>query len=498
MYTKEDFVEAIKNTISNYPDLAALEKVGDSFLLQNQEAQATVLAMLSTQIEVYQNEPFQKTRDATIRSDAAMRGILPKGTATRVKISVENKGVADVNIGANRVILDADGRAYSVESGTTALAGSTTDIHAEQFIMISETHTVVDTEPFYSIQISSPDDGMYLSRVSLEEIVLGLPVPYEYRERYINTIVGSKAYNIEMDNAQRMFIRLGWNTIVGSQPTDGDVFVVNTRRTFGKIDLEIGGEFSFETIMSPDEPFISMSLSEIPREGADPHDIIALKELTKHPSVYDNSAVQTGSFDFLIRRNHPELQFLSVWNEKSEETVRGANVKNIMTLFVACYASTEAFIDEPSVYSITQPTVIESVDLTPLQLSVKETINRANDTYKIVFYTPVRTEVPIKINATVSSIYDIEAIAGKIKETMLLKYGLTGSNLKRKTTLPSHRDVYKAMHENVLELNEGDADIKMTLGDELINPRPEQWLYASNDKMDIQVTSANISTGSWG
>jgi hypothetical protein len=76
MYTKADFLKAIDNTIANYPAVAPFYYARDPRILQKLEAMATMLSMTSAQIEVAMAEPFEKSRDATILADAAMRGII--------------------------------------------------------------------------------------------------------------------------------------------------------------------------------------------------------------------------------------------------------------------------------------------------------------------------------------------------------------------------------------------------------------------------------------
>ena len=76
MLTKADFQRAIRDSISSYPAIAPLYQSGDPRVLQHLDAMATMLAMFSAQLETAMSEPFEKTRDATVLADAAMRGIV--------------------------------------------------------------------------------------------------------------------------------------------------------------------------------------------------------------------------------------------------------------------------------------------------------------------------------------------------------------------------------------------------------------------------------------
>ncbi len=86
MLTKSDFQQAIADSINNYPAVAPLYQAGDPRIIQHLDAMATMLAMLSAQIETAMTEPFEKVRDSTVLADAAMRGIVRKGTPARVRV----------------------------------------------------------------------------------------------------------------------------------------------------------------------------------------------------------------------------------------------------------------------------------------------------------------------------------------------------------------------------------------------------------------------------
>ncbi len=95
MLTREEFVQkAIEISTAKYPAVAALVKASDPRILQQIEAMATMLAMYSSQLEVAQSEPFEKTRDSTVLADAAMRGIVPKSTPSCVSISATNSSTS--------------------------------------------------------------------------------------------------------------------------------------------------------------------------------------------------------------------------------------------------------------------------------------------------------------------------------------------------------------------------------------------------------------------
>lgn len=83
MLTKADFQKAIRDSINTYPNVAPLFQAGDPRIMQHLDAMATMLSMLSAQVETAQAEPFEKARDSTVLADAAMRGIVRKGKSAQ-------------------------------------------------------------------------------------------------------------------------------------------------------------------------------------------------------------------------------------------------------------------------------------------------------------------------------------------------------------------------------------------------------------------------------
>lgn len=80
--------------------------------MQHVEAMATMLAMYSAQLETAMSEQFEKTWDATVLADAAMRGIVRKATPAKVRIRAVNKGASAFTIDSERTLLDSSGRSY--------------------------------------------------------------------------------------------------------------------------------------------------------------------------------------------------------------------------------------------------------------------------------------------------------------------------------------------------------------------------------------------------
>ena len=332
MYAKADFMQKIKELLPSYPSIAALYEAGDPRILMQLEAQATMLAMLSGQIETAQNEQFEKSRDSTVLADAAMRGIIRKGKAARVRILASNTGTQPFQIETARTLLDSSGRLWHIATPAVVQAGGTATFEAVQFSTETISHTVTDAGPFYAVEV----------------------------------------FHVEVDDRQRVYVRFGYRNVVGVEPDNGSQLTIVVNRTAGDISIEYGSPFSFEYLQSPQESTVELTMDALLSKGENPISMSQLRDLSRYPSVYDENAVYLGEFDFLVRRNFPTLQFLSVWNECAEEQARGASVDNINCLFVACLSEqgTEKTLTQDADEEV-DPERIDDDDLTETQKQIK-------------------------------------------------------------------------------------------------------------------------------
>lgn len=440
-------------------------------------------------------EGFQKTRESTILADAFMRGIIRKGTPARAKIKVENASGSSFTVETGRLILDTNGRLWQIVTPAIVPSGDSAFVEAVQQTVDSFTHTVSDSYPFYAIEIPKAEDDSYLSGISVKDADGNV---YEYKDHYVNIGANEKIFHVEADERQNVYVRLGFDNVVGYQPSNGETLEISVYRTFGKITVEQGSPFSFEYTQTIEESSISLSMSEMLIEGQDPISITTLRDLARYPSIYDNNAVFLGEFDFLIRRNYPTLQFLSVWNESAEEQARGANLDNINTLFVACLSEEggEIIIDADEE---TEPRRLDEEELTDTQKAIRNTVHKADDSYKVCFVTPIIKRVQIHIYARVSSSYVASEIKEKIIEAILAEYGKETSNARRGQMKVLYRRVYDLLKQKISALSDGEADLQVAITDAAsTRVKPELWRYADESSLSVEVETANLLTPSWG
>jgi hypothetical protein len=254
-----------------------------------------------------------------------------------------------------------------------------------------------------------------------------------------------------------------------------------------------------ETILTPQESLIELSLNAVLDKGQNPPDISTLRDLIRYPSVYDHNAVYRGEFELLVRRSYTDTQFLSVWNEQIEELARGANVDHINALFVACLSAggTESVLSEPNPATPIAPNLIADNALTITQIGIKNVILGADDSYKVKFFTPVRSKIVLAITATVSTAYTSGDVETQIKDQILAAFGEAAPASRRGASKPLYQRIYALLKAKIPALSEGNADMQVAIIDYAGPYRPELWRYVAADSLTVTVTTANITVASW-
>ncbi|KJV08091.1 hypothetical protein [Methylocucumis oryzae] len=199
MLTKQDFLDKIGQSIGDYPDIAPLWKVDDPRTKQITDAMATMLSMLSQQIDVAMAEPFVKSRDATVLADAAIRGISNEAKPATVQLTVTNENLVPVQIQAGMALLDSNGNRYVVTEPATidastlvssAYVPGTGTIQAKQYYTETIVETATRSEDFYAVAIPEANDNAYISKLTV--FLADSDTPYQYANKLINVFAWGK------------------------------------------------------------------------------------------------------------------------------------------------------------------------------------------------------------------------------------------------------------------------------------------------------------------
>lgn len=459
MISLDEFKAKIADVISQYPEAAQFYKARDPRLLAPLYANAAMLAMVSAEMDVQAAEPFTKARDVTVLADASIKGVLPFGKSTRAKIKVTNITTTAFPVTTGRKINDTQGRSYVTALGAVIPASSFAYIEALQQSESSFVHTVSASIPFYQIQVPAREAGKYITEIKVD----GELLPMTYVADFVNVGLGDRTFHLETDETQRLFIQFGADGIAGYQPKVGEQFTITVTETEGDISLPVGSDFSFEYTGSIYENGAELKLDEILYPGAAPMDIATLREVTNYPSIYDSSAVYLGNFDFLVRRALSPFDFLSIWNEQTEERVRGANVANINRLFVT--SSKTGVIDAT------------------LRSQITAVIAAADDSYRVVHRDVLQEPILVSITALVSPVYDFVAVENQIRELVLATYGQYSAWAKRGGAKIPYKRIYDMLETNVQALQGEGSDIRLAIS------------YTGNDDGEAKTAKSYVRVG---
>lgn len=474
MLTKQDFVDVAIANKNNYPTLAPLIDAQDPRIMQRIEATAMMLSMLSNQIDLAFEETFIKSRDSTILADSAMRGLINKSIPAQVKIKIINNSSVTVTFSANRTMIDTSGREYTIINPANVLAGSSGYINAIQKKIINTTHTITQNNPFYQLDIASEYNESTISEINLTSED-GLVI-YEYRQGFINSLPNENIYDVIVDDFKKVYIVLGMNLIVGKQLSVGTKLVSNVSYSFGKIDLQIGAPFQLLNNITSPESLCVLTFDSFIENGSSPHSMENLRILAKYPNLYQKSAVFLGEFDFLIRANYPDLDFLSVWNEKIQEFFFGVDLCNTNKIFVSVLKT--------------------GSNQLLLQSNIERTILQADDTYRVVFQSVIPTVISITINAIIASSFIITDITSQIITVIHNHFGIGSSFSKIGLNILTQRMVYEVLTKEVEALRIGTSELIVSFPT-MPSILPTQYRYVNISSANINISNENVITPTW-
>jgi len=425
--------------------------------------------------------------------------LINRARPARARIQIANSGQTDRNIEIGRTLLDTSGLPWRVDTPATIPANGQATLEATQQRSVTISHTVATSTPFYAIEIpQTDDDGASLCAIAVNDSA----GEYVHRERYINTAPGERVFHVEADDRQRLYARFGMEGIVGVQPKSGQAITITAAYTHGDAAApEYGSPFALDYLAHPDESRLELSMSRMLAKGQPVMPMAVLRDLARYPSVYNVDAVFLGEFDFLIRRNYPDLQFLSVWNESTEERVRGASVDNINALFVACLSATgdETVIDEPDPEAPVVAQEISLASLTATQQAIRATIAHADDSYRVRFFSPVRSRIPMTIHARISTSYIASDVQAHIVQTVLDEYGQAAASARRGRNRPLYQRVYALLKATIPALSIPGADLTVSIHDtDDALKRPELWRFVDASSLTVTVETADIVLPGWG
>lgn len=466
MTTAAEFIARAEAALANYPEVATLYRVKDPRVVAQIASQAAMLALYSQEQQVAAMEPFSKARDVTVLADGAVKGVLPLGTGQRSTVTITNTTATPFTVSSGRRLLDPQGRVHVVSVGATVPAQGSAVLTLKQEVTTVIAHSVTDNVPFYAIAIPAPATG-YITGVAITD---SLGNVYSYQAAFANTPLDARIYNLETDETRQLSVRLGASGLGGYQPSVGEVLNVSVSESAGDISLSASAPFVFEHAVTVAESGAKIVLSEVLSSGSAPMTIETMREVTSNPSLYDDSSVYLSDFDFLLRRKLPDFRFLSVWNERIEESVRGAKVANMNKLFVAA--------------------LMDGEDVATLRADIVKTIARADDSYRVAFVAVAEVAIPMTVRLQVPPVYDLDAIKASARDLILGKFGRDSDFAKRGRGRILYRKVVGLIEDNVAACQVEGADIQVSVTD-TATVLPETYRYVSPASLTLIVEAVD-------
>jgi len=455
--------------MSESPSTAVLWYAKDPRIVQPLSAIAEMASMLDMQTELQANEIFEKTRDTTVLADASLKGIINKASASKHTLSIINHADTVLNIAENTLFTDSSGFNHFSLSAVSVPAKGTATVEVVQEYRHENIHTVTESKPFYKIKLDKTEGDRALSSI---EVYSENGTPWNYHYRFTNTAVGEKSFHVEMDEYQNTFIVFGINNVAGIQPEIADKIRIVVSETNGELNLKQGSPF----VLDNTDTTISLLSQSV--KGSNPFSIQTLREMTKYPSVYDDSAVYLGEYDRLVRRHFDSsVSFLSIWNEAVEEKTRGANVDNINTVF----------------YSV-KP--IAGIALAGLKAKIKEKILYANDALKVKFVAPVVNNYQISITIEIARVYPSDTVSSQIKSLIVSEYGEGSIKSKYNQSAPNNAQLVSFLKSKIDALKDSRANITIAITG--LNAVPEAMQLVALNDVSVTVAPSNLANSAWG
>lgn len=520
MLTKADFLKAaeqeIRSNPSKYSQLSPLLQAGDPRLTQAIGSIATMLSMLSQQIEASTDEQFNRIKKSTVDAWLASHGVWKSAKAATFKVRVKNPHpTANVLLNLFTQLVSDNGvtcrtmdrRAYTIEpnqSITVDVGQYTRRNNNNDFV-----HTVTETKPFYQIEIPLEEDGEYRE----ELLVYVNDEGWSYQADYMNLQPGDKAYTLTVSSTGRLVVQFGDDALGGKMLKAGDVVRMNAFTTKGADHgIRVG------TKMVTENPFdrgatLEFEVIEITYPGDNPMSEEAKAQLAKYPALYDSSAVYLGEFEAMVRRKMPNLQFLSIWNEMRHEEATGTrDVKNVNCLFVAAlnvngggfqYGYNDNARSTSVVFSeitATQMALPNSQFLYEIEKIIKE----ADDSYRVRFWYPCAINPAITVNIECGSSFDAEQIRTKAKQVIVKRYGrYYAGTQNRSPAYPNRairrRDIVNMIQDACPELRAPGSEIDVLVDDPAgSSSHPNIYKWVREQDITINVKTSGLVGVAWG
>lgn len=482
MPTLSKIKQVTEIALQDFPVTMARYRAGDPTVTAQLNAIQHMLAEIGRDVEISELEPFRKSREATILADASNKGILPIGTPCQHTVRISNVGAERATLQSGRVFEDGQGRPWRLLQNAEIQGHGFTDVLAEQSQVRQITRTIIETIPFYQFTVPIEDDmSMVTMAVTDQDNNI-----YNFITRWMNTQAGERAITLNTNSLREITLEFGDSTRFGRTLEANTELTISIIETYGELDATALKEAMLQQTNTALEAKLQMKFVSdgLVRMGADPLSIDQMRLLASYPT-HDDNAVFLGNFDFLVRKKFmARSHYLHVWNETIHERHFGASINNINHLFVCVVPK------HPNEYPL-------------ICNEIRELIGRVDSLYsgdKTVFLEVEERPLNLYINATLSSVHDVEAVKSQIQTLLISNYGkeqiASSYNLEEGFNL---QEIVKLMNTQIVAFQDRQSDFNISIEDLSNAPiKPNQWLYLSDQSIHINIKrSSGVGGGLW-
>jgi len=335
MFIDEDQALAeFKRILTGLPGYAHLE---NSQIIESMSLfQSWALRHANWRAERVYQEAFLSTalNRSSVLAHAEGRQYVPrKPTPSRGTVALANNGDQPVVFPAGTRWIGANQLPYQNVDDVVVPAGGATTAEFRQTEPQSFRFTVEERTPFYEVAL---DRG-----ASREVAEIGVTIdgePWVYRSRLMNTGRDDHAYDEFYTTLDEIGIRFG-NGIFGAMPPGGASIEVEASMTRGQTELLPGQEMRYLS-GSPDRNvgMVEARTRTAITGGRPREDIEEIRRNALYYPLYDEQLTWRDDYRFTIRRQWPEVVWVSVWGEQEQERVHGPSVDHIGKIYVSAYA----------------------------------------------------------------------------------------------------------------------------------------------------------------
>lgn len=480
MLSLADIEKQILIRLKEYPEIAIRYASGDPIIKANISAQATMLQMLSLEIEKSELEPFIKSRDSTILADASAKGLLPLAVSCLHTVRIHNYNQSKMLLQAGRAIEDNAGRLWQLTEAIEIEPNSHADVRVEQCYIDVKNHSITTSEPFYQIGIDTQADG-YICDVAITD---GDNNHYVYKPNFMNATAGEYVFILKTNSHRKFIAQFGDSERFGRTVQAGTTLKFAIKHSFGQIDTSTLKEAALAEILRPQEQKLTLvfKVDGLIRLGSDPLSIDQLRLLASYPT-YDKNAVLLGDFDYALRgRIGEKCQYLCIWNEAIQERHFGANYANINKLFVSFAPKN---INEKSA----------------IMTEIRQYIARLDSFYSgvnsVQFIEVQEKPITITIKGAISPVHDLLAVQEQIKNLLLERFGkgkvATSYFLANGLNM---QEISKIIRQNITIFADRISDYYV-VADSKLAIKPNQWAYLTAGSIKFEISLLEQGYGLW-